>query len=404
MNRRSGFFNVGVLAISNALAFAAAPMMMLVGSLVGSELAPSKDWATLPIALVVIGTALGIVPATQAMQRLGRKQALWLFMAIGVCSYLLAGQSLAIKSFALFCSCSVLMGFTNAALQQIRFAAMECVALEQAPTAVSVIMCGGIVAAMLGPELGVLGRHLSAVDYQGSFWLVAICTVVAAVLLSLFTPDRQLTSTMKSSSRSVSELLKNPAFCMAVVSAAVGYVVMSFVMTGTPISMHHHHGHSLMDTKWVIQCHIVAMFLPSLISPWLFRLMSIRGMMIIGLVCYGVTVIIGLYDTSVMGFWSQLVLLGIGWNFLFVAGTALLPSTYLEGEQFKAQAFNDSAVFSSQAVAALSAGWAMSATSWETMLLICLIPIGFMIFMLIWSGLSKKSAPMSPSASQSTER
>ena len=156
-------------------------------------------------------------------------------------------------------------------------------------------------------------------------------------------------------------------------------------MTGTPISMHNHFGHSLEDTKWVIQSHIAAMFLPSLFTPWLFRLFGIRGLMSVGLACYGLTIIIGLIDSSVMGFWSQLVILGIGWNFLFISGTTLLPRTYLKGDKFTAQGFNDSVVFSTQAIASLSAVWAISSTSWQAMLLACLIPIGLMLIILLRS-------------------
>ena len=135
-------------------------------------------------------------------------------------------------------------------------------------------------------------------------------------------------------------------------------MVMSFVMTATPISMHLHHGHSLEDTKWVLQSHIAAMFLPSLFTPWLFRLIKIRGLMLAGLACYCATIVIGLVDASVLGFWGQLVMLGIGWNFLFVSGTALLPMAYQPGEEYRAQALNDTVIFSSQAAASLGAGWA----------------------------------------------
>ena len=164
---------------------------------------------------------------------------------------------------------------------------------------------------------------------------------------------------------------------------AVGYVVMTFIMTCTPISMHNHYGHSLLDTKWVIQCHIAAMFLPSLIAPWLFRLLGIRGMMTVGLLCFCITVLIGWIDTSVNGFWAQLVMLGIGWNFLFISGTALLPSTYREGEQYKAQGTNDGIVFSTQAAASLSAGWAIGAISWSVILAVCLIPVSMMALLLL---------------------
>jgi len=160
-------------------------------------------------------------------------------------------------------------------------------------------------------------------------------------------------------------------------------VVMSFIMTATPISMHLHMGHSLEDTKWVIQSHIAAMFLPSLLTVWLFKALSIRGLMIAGLGCFSVTIAIGLVDASVMGYWGQLVMLGIGWNFLFISGTSLLPTTYRPGEQYRAQALNDSVVFSTQAVAALSAGWAITAISWHSLLLLCFIPMAFVVVLVL---------------------
>ena len=379
-----GYFNVVVLGFTNAMAFAVTPMMMLVGSLLGVELAPSAQWATLPIAMMVVGTALGVVPATQLMQRIGRKYALWLFMLLSLLACLLASHSLLLKSFGLFCLSASILGFSNATFQQIRFAAMECVPLEQGATAASLVLLGGVLAAIVGPELAVMGRELTTVDYQGSFWLVAGTTVIAALLLSLYTPAPQLSVAKITASRPTMELVKTPAFILAVTSGALAFAVMTFVMTCTPISMHNHHGHSLLDTKWVIQWHIAAMFLPSLVSPLLFRLLGAKGMMLTGLACYGCTIIIGLMNITVIGFWMQLVVLGIGWNFLFVAGTALLPSSYKQGEQFKAQAINDSTVFSIQALASLSAGWAIGLTSWQGILLLSLLPMVLMLLLIGW--------------------
>jgi hypothetical protein len=179
-------------------------------------------------------------------------------------------------------------------------------------------------------------------------------------------------------------MLKSPSLLLALASATVGFAVMAFVMTGTPISMHHHHGHSLEDTKWVIQSHIAAMFLPSLLTVWLFRLMSVRVLMVLGLCCYALTIVIGLIDVSVLGFWGQLVMLGVGWNFLFVAGTALLPTTYLPGEHYRAQALNDTVVFSTQASASLLAGLAVAATGWQNILLGCLVPMALLTGLLVY--------------------
>ena len=378
-----GFSNVWVLNLSNALAASIMTLMILVGSLVGAELAPAAEWATLPIALTVIGTAVSILPATGCMQLLGRKYAFLAFMGLGIFACWLASAALAQQSFTLFCIAAVLLGSTNAALQQTRFAAMESVAPEHGPTAASLMMCGGILAAIIGPELAVAGAHLTAVDYQGSYWLAAVTVILAAGVLTFYKPTATVAKQQATTARSSLEIIRNPTFILALSSGAIAFVVMSFVMTGTPISMHHTYGHSLIDTKWVIQSHIAAMFLPSLIAPLLFKKLGIRGMMVAGLACYCATIAIGYYDVSVKGFWMQLVLLGVGWNFLFVSGTALLPRTYEERDKFKGQAINDLTVFTFQALASLSAGWALGLINWQQMLLICLLPIAMMFVLLL---------------------
>jgi len=380
----NGFINVWVLTLSNALAASIMALMILVGSLVGSDLAPAAEWATLPLALTICGTAAGIVPATRVMQRLGRKWGLWAFMGLGIIACAMASLALEQRSFSLFCLAAVLLGTTNSALQQVRFAAMESVAPESGASAASIVMLGGILAAFVGPELAVLGTHMTAVDYQGSFWLGALSIVCGALLLGAYKPAQIEATSKPIAAGSLKTILRGRGFVLAVASGAVAFVVMSFVMTGTPISMHHTYGHSLVDTKWVIQSHIVAMFLPSLIAPLLFKWLGIRGLMVAGLACYGITIGIGYYDISVNGFWLQLVLLGVGWNFLFVAGTALLPSSHKQSDRFKAQAFNDSTVFSLQALASLSAGWALNLISWQQMLLLCTIPISLMLLALAW--------------------
>jgi MFS family permease len=372
----NGFVNVGVLALVSAVAMAAFPLLALMGSILGALLSPSPKWATLPIALMVIGTALGILPVAKCMAGLGRKTSFLVFMALGSAACLVAGQALLLQSFSLFCSATFLLGVSNAAMQQVRFAAMESVSTEKGPTAVSIIMCAGIFAAFVGPELAVAGRHFSAVEYQGSFWLAAACLIAGAILMMLFyqAPPIHAEKTAQTP-RPLGQIISNPTLILAVASGAAAYMVMSLVMTATPITMHLHHGYNIDDTKWVIQSHVAAMFLPSLATIWLFRIFSIQSLMIAGLVCFSATIGIGLYDSSVMGFWGQLVMLGVGWNFLFVSGTALLPTTYRTGEHIRAQAFNDTIIFSTQAVAALSAGWAVSIISWQQLLLLCLLPM-----------------------------
>jgi MFS family permease len=392
----AGFRNVWILGVSSALAGSIIPLMILAGSLAGTYLAPSADWATAPIALMVTGTAVAAIPVTQLMRGLGRKRGLLSFMLIAVGACGLAILALQLQSFTLFCITAFILGFCNAAILQTRFAAMEAVSVEHSSTAASMVLAGGIIAAFVGPELAVIGRELTAVEYQGSFVLAAICILLGALLLGFYQPAPITDTITAPATTATHQLLQNPSLCLAVASGAIAYVVMSFVMTGTPISMHHFHGHSLVDTKWVIQSHIAAMFLPSFLAPLLLRYISIRGMILLGLACYCATIIIGFSDTSVRGFWLQLVLLGVGWNFMFVAGTTLLPSTHGEADRFKVQGINDFTVFSLQAVAALSAGWVINLISWQQILLGCLLPILLMLAIMLWERSRRRALSEAP--------
>ena len=376
--------NAWVLSLSNAVAGSILPLMHLAGTLAGSTLAPSPSWATAPIALMIPGTASSVVLVTRTMQNLGRKMGIYVFLGVGLLVCVLAMTALELGSFSLFCLASFMLGSFNATLLQGRFAAMESVGIEHRTTAASMFMGSGIIAAFIGPEIALIGKDVFSTAYQGSFLLAAGCILISSVMLTAYTPKLVPQAPDIKSNLPKAQLFKNPTFCLALASGTIAYVVMSFIMTGTPISMHESYGHSLTDTKWVLQSHIAAMFLPSFITPVLVRYMGLRGMMVAGLVCYCLAIAVGYSDNSPQGFWTQLVLLGIGWNFLFIGGTTLLPDTHHENERFKAQSINDFTVFSFQALAALSAGWALNLIGWQPMVLLCLIPVAIMLMALLW--------------------
>ena len=230
------FKNVWVLSLSCALAGSIMPLMVLVGSLVGTDLAPSAAWATTPIALMILGTALAVIPVSRSMQTLGRKKALWLFMGLGIagCGLWAVGCGLAmislqLQSFIMFCLTSALLGTTNTALLQTRFIAMESVAAEHSATAASMVMAGGIIAAFVGPELAIMGSELTQISYQGSFLLAAICIGLAATILSLFKPTHVLAMSNKKTSTSAATLMRNPSFCLVLASGMSAY---EWVKTG----------------------------------------------------------------------------------------------------------------------------------------------------------------------------
>jgi MFS family permease len=381
--RSKGYCNVAILALAQMFAFTAVTMLMFIGSFIGADLAPAPRYATLPIASIVIGTALGTVPMALLMQRFGRKSIFILAIVSAGLSCFAISEAIELKNFQAYCGFIAIFGACLAGIQQFRFAAMESVAPKQMPTAASFILIGGIFAAFVGPELAIAGKNLTATPYQGSFYLVIISISISALLLMFYKQaDKQAHHADQPASRPLRIILAQPSIWLAISSGAIGYAIMSFIMTATPISMHHMHGHSLNDTKIVIQSHIAFMFLPSLISPIVIRAIGLPAMILVGCIAYLLCIIIATNQTAVWAFWSSLVLLGIGWNFLFVAGTSLLPENYHGSEQYKVQALNDALIFGTQAVAAVSAGYVLSHVGWNGLLFVCIPPIMLLLIQL----------------------
>lgn len=386
-------FNVWVLTLAQAFAMSATPMMMLLGGIIGADIAPSPELATLPIASMVVGVALSVLPVSKLMQRFGRKPIFISGALMAATSGMLAAYATSKQDFVLFCLSGMLLGSAGAVVQQYRFAAMESVSEQLAAKAASRVLLGGLVAAIIGPELAVLGGVISDQAYVGAFSFLTIVSLIAATILCSYREpqiDRSSSrKATKATGRPLAVILTQPKLWVAIAGATLGYAMMSFVMTATPLHMHHIEHHSLADTKWVIQSHIIAMYLPSLISGVLVARIGVSKMMLLGLLAYVVTIITALLGRDLLNYWAALVLLGIGWNFLFVAGTALLPRCYNTDERYKVQAFNDTFIFGAQAMASLSAGWVIHALGWEILLIICLPVIAAQLLLIAWWKLSK---------------
>ena len=378
--------NVWILTLAQALMMSVSPIIVFVGGLIGAKLAPVSNMATLPVAAIIIGTAVSVVPVTLVMKKTGRKKA-FLFTAIySVMVSLCISYSVHIGSFYLFCLSVFFIGASVASVMQFRFAAMESVSIELMPSAASSVLLGGIAAAFIGPEIALLGKDIMETEYTGTFILLAGLFLLSFFVLLTFKNPVVDAIHSNSPQRSLKDISKQPVFWVAILSASIGYMIMSFIMTATPVSMHIMDGHSLNDTKFVIQSHILAMFLPSLVAGWTIRKLGTTKMMMIGLIAYLVCAIIAFSGHQLGNYWVSLVLLGVGWNFLFIGGTTLLPRSYQASERFKVQALNDFTVFGSQAVAALSAGWLVFALGWETILIFTIPIIIFqMIVLLKWS-------------------
>ena len=365
-----------------SLMMAGTSLMVLLAGIIGTEFAPSTDLATLPIALVVVGVAASTLPTGKLLQRYGRRRIFIAYGFIAITAALVAMLSLITDSFTGFCLAAIMMGWAGAAGHQYRFAALESVPAEQAAKATSFLLLGGILAAFVGPELAVRGRGLLGTEYAGSFFLLSLSYVVGLLIISFYRDTGPKQTAGRGSGRPLFEILRSQTILLAISAAALGYGIMSFIMTATPISMHVHAGHSLDATKFVIQSHIAAMYLPSLVFAWLFGKVGFRGMLWSGVCVYLVCLGVAALNTDFLNYWLALILLGIGWNFLFLSGTNLLARGYRREERFRVQSMNDFLVFSIQAVVSLSSGWFLFHWQWQGVILACIpMVLGFAVFL-----------------------
>ena len=394
---------VWVLTAIQSMAMSAGAMMVMAGGLLGADLAPSSELATLPVALLIIGTATGVVPVTRLMSRFGRKPVFIGISLFAMISSLTAAFAAQNASFTLFLVASFLLGMAVSGFQQVRFAAMESVPPLVAPKAASTVLLGGLVAAILGPELVTLGQNMFDNGYTGAFVLMAgLCLFCCMLFFAVTLKSHQTEHDSDVTPRAMKDIVRHPVFVVAVSSSVVGYALMSFIMTATPVHMHVIEHHSLEHTKWVIQSHIVAMFFPSFFSGWLISRLGVKNIIIAGIVVYLLTIFMALSGAALLNYWVALVLLGIGWNFLFLGGTVLLAKTHHADQKYKVQGLHDFMVFSAQAIAALGAGAMLYTLGWKGLLQSSLVIIVMHVLLLVWQANRQKRATSKSKLSEVT--
>ena len=367
--------NLFLLISSQVFAFTAATVTVFISGIIGSQLSPIKTLSTLPPSIYVVGTAAATIFAAKIMSIIGRRLGFVFSSVVGSISCLIGAYAIMIESFFIFCIAKFILGATMAFTHQYRFAAAESVEKEKAPKAISSLLLAGIVAAFLGISLSNYTKNfVSDYLYVGSYLTLAILTLIPSFLLFFFRDTKEVSfeSNEENKSRNYLEFLSDAKFLQAITSAAFAYAVMSFLMTATPISMHIVHHLSLEKTGIVLQFHVLAMFLPSLFTGNLIKKFGYSYMMYAGVLFYILTILMSFFEPSFLNYFISLIFLGIGWNFLFISGTSLLVTTYKPEEKFKAQGFNDLLVFSSMAIASLSAGVLISLASWKTVNLFCI--------------------------------
>lgn len=364
--------NLSILIVCQLISATGAIVLVTLGGIIGSKLADNQALATLPVSIMVISVALTTVPATMLMRRTGRRRGFMLASLSAASATLLAALALRTDSFVLFAMAGAIFGINMAFTQQYRYAAAESVEPRYAGRAISFVLVGAIGGALVGPELVTRGQYLfEGVQYSGTLVGLAILYTVQSLLFLLLGPLRgEDKSSADAPARRVGEIVRQPVFIVAVLGGTVAYGVMTLIMTATPLSMHIKDGFSIEQTAQVIRSHVLGMYLPTLVSGYLMDRLGTVRMMSVGAVGLLAACIVALQGQSVMHYWYALVLLGIGWNFLYVGGTTMLTLTYTIGERFKAQAVNEFSVFGTSATASLLAGTVIFFFGWTTLVLI----------------------------------
>jgi hypothetical protein len=374
--------NLGILVTCQLISATGSIVMVTLGGIIGSTLAANRALATLPLSMMVVAVAATTVPATMLMRRIGRGRGFAMSSLCAAVAVLIAALALWQSSFILFIFSTMLFGVNMAFTQQYRYAAAESVAPRYVPRAVSFVLLGSIGGAFAGPLIVTEGQYwVSSIPHAGTMLVLSVLFVIqSALLLALGAAREHADHEVVHTDRPLGDLVRQPLFVVAVLGGTVGYGLMTLVMTATPLSMHVNDGYSLEQTASVIRAHVLGMYVPSLAAGFLIEKVGVTRLMLVGALGLIATSIIGLQGHTFLHYWWALVLLGVGWNFLYVGGTTMLTYTYSMTERFRAQAVNEFLVFGVSATASLLAGTLMYFFGWGTLML---VPIPILILVCV---------------------
>lgn len=355
--------NVVLLAACQAMMMTGGSLLIATSALVGERLAPDPAMATLPLAVQMLAGMLTSIPASLLMQRIGRRRGFLAGSTVGAAGAALAAWAIVQNRFDMFALAAALSGVFTGFGNYYRFAAADTASEDYRSRAISYVLAGGVIAALIGPNLARWTHDWLATPFAGSF--VALTGVMGlSFLVQLFLKIPLRAAESHGGGRPLIEIARQPTFVAAVLSGMFGYGVMSLVMTATPLAMHEHH-YAFADTTFVIEWHVLGMFAPSFFTGQLIRRFGVLPIMATGALLDAACVIVNLSGDSVAHYWLALTLLGIGWNFLFIGATTLLTETHTPAEKAKTQAFNDFLVYSTVTLAVLSSGHLQSRIGWQ---------------------------------------
>ena len=379
--------NVGLLAVCQALLLTNNATLIAINGLAGLALAPRAALATLPVTSWVVGGVLATMLASLHMKRVGRQRGLTLGTLWGIVGALICAGAVWVQSFWLLCFGALVFGVYNAYGQYYRFAAADAASADDKSTAISLVLAGGLVGGILGPTTSRFTVDLVEPRFTGAYLALIGFALATLALLRFVRIPMPSARTQAAPGRPLSVIAAQPKFIIAVMSGAIGYGVMNFLMTSTPIAMGVC-GHPYGDAAFVISSHVVGMFAPSFITGGLIRRVGVLPVMFAGALLNFAAIAIALSGISVPHFWGSLVLLGVGWNFLFIGGTALLTETYRPEEMAKAQGANDQVIFIMMAISSFTSGLTVTAAGWERVNLFALPMVAVVAVAIVWYGMT----------------
>jgi MFS family permease len=356
--------NVGLLAACQAMLFTNNSTLIAINGLAGLALAPSATLATLPVTCWVIGGALATMSASQYMKRVGRKAGLMRGASIGILGALICASAVWQGSFWLLCFGALVFGGFNAFGQYYRFVAAEVASPDFRAMAVSLVLAGGLVGGIVGPTTSRITVDLVGPRFTGAYLVLILFVLVTIAILSRIKVPDLSAAEQAAAGRPMAEIARQPKYVVAVMAGAISYGVMNFLMTSTPIAMRGC-GHPFGDAAFVISSHVVAMFAPSFVTGPLIKRAGVIPVMLAGAALNIAAIAAALSGVDVANFWWSMVLLGVGWNFLYIGATTLLTETYRPEERAKAQGANEFAIFAMMALSSFSSGMIVTNAGWE---------------------------------------
>jgi MFS family permease len=382
--------NIGLLTACQALLFTNNSTLIAINGLAGLSLAPYVGLATLPVTCWVLGGAIATMPASFHMKRVGRRNGLITGTFFGVLGALICAGAIWTGNFWLLCLGTLVWGGYNAYGQYYRFAAADIATPDTRANAISMVLAGGLVGGVLGPASSRFSIDLVGPKFMGAYLVLILFALMSTFLLRFIRIPTPTAAERAASGRPLREIAAQPKFVVAVLSGAVSYGVMNFLMTSTPIAMQIC-GHSFGDAAFVISSHVVAMFAPSFFTGPLIRRFGVVPIMLVGaalnLLCIGAA----LAGIAVMNFWWAMVLLGVGWNFLYIGGTTLLTDTYRPEERAKAQGLNDQSIFIVMVISSFASGMTVTIAGWDRVNLAALPLVALITAALVWFALHQRA-------------